>query len=84
MGIKPAREGNGKGKPVHLGSTGSQGPFCLCLCVLRTREDMGSMELEPQAVVSCPLWVLGTVAGPLGEQQGSSPLSHLSGPSAVC
>lgn len=42
------------------------------------------MELELQAVVSCPLWVLGTVAGPLGEQQGSSPLSHLSSPSAVC
>lgn len=36
------------------------------------------MELESQAAVSCPPWVLGTVAGPLGGQQGSSPLSHLS------
>lgn len=42
------------------------------------------MALELQAGVNCPLWVLGTVAGPLGEQQGSSPLSHLSSHSAVC
>lgn len=53
-------------EPVPLLSTGFQGPFCLHLCVHRTREDIGSTELESQAVVSCPLWVLGTVAGPLG------------------
>lgn len=52
----------------------------VCAGLERTSDPM---ELELQAAVSCPLWVLGTVGGPLGEKQGSSPLSHLSRPSAV-
>lgn len=39
------------------------------VCPVNAEENIGSLEMELQAAVSHPPWVLGTKLGPLPEQQ---------------
>lgn len=49
------------------------------MCLLRTEETDGSMELELMAVVSLPTWALGTELGySAGAATALKQLSHLS------
>lgn len=51
----------------------------MCRCFWRP-EASNPLELDSQTVVSCLMWVLGTVQDLWKFNKGSKPLSHLSSP----